>query len=150
MRKKDIVLIIVTVVLVLVLIAGFIYDRSSSLVERTTPLSISDTVKITDINKTGFMFLRNSYDARIQLDKSVSDSMIDVLADYYGVEGDFYDIATYDAKIKSKLGDEKIQPTPIEGSQIWILLAEKDGHNYVYMISMDDVDEVSLYIYYGR
>ena len=57
--KKDIVLIVITVIMLGVLIGGFIYDRTPALLDRTNYFLISedDNLRVSQIEKLKFFLI---------------------------------------------------------------------------------------------
>ena len=56
-KKSDVILICVSVILVIVLIGGVIYDRDSALLERTNYIVINgdDNLELVKMNTTSFL-----------------------------------------------------------------------------------------------
>ena len=54
--KKDLILVVVTVIMVIILVVGFIYDRNSALLERTNYFAITDdqNLELVKMNKVWF------------------------------------------------------------------------------------------------
>ena len=153
--KKDVILIVVTVILVIVLIVGFIYDRNSALIERTNlyDFAVDDNIEVVKMNKVGFLFARASYEAKLKIKNSDAEGYIISLATVYGGKGQMFDYEQYKKYEADVLSNVGIRPNPMQDSFIWVLgapLKENSTENIVYIISIEGVNEAYIYLYYSR
>ena len=153
--KKDTILIIVTVIMVIVLVIGFIYDRNSALLDRTNRLDITgdENLELVKINKVGFLYARAAYEAKVKIKNGAGDDYIIKIASLYGGAGRIFDYSQYKAYEAYVLASQSIKPNPREDSFIWVLgvpLKENTSENIVYIISLEGNDEAYIYLYYSR
>jgi len=155
-KKSDIILIVVTVILVIVLGVGFIYDRNEFLLERTNKFVVAgdENLKVIKMNKVGFLYARAAYEAKLQvLDGSWGDYVIKI-SNIYGGEGQMFDYAQYKQFEADTMDAVTIKPDPREDSFIWVLgvpLKENSSENIVYVMTMEGEDhKVFIYMYYSR
>ena len=154
-KKTDIILVVVTVILVLVLIGGFIYDRNSALLERTNYFAINgdDNLELVKMNKAGFLYMRAGYEAKIKIKDGNAENYIIRIAETYGGAGQMFDYTQYKEYETNVLNKVTLKPEPREDSFIWVLgvpLEEKSTKNIVYIVSIEGEGEAYLYLYYSR
>lgn len=154
-KKTDVVLVAVTVILVIVLAVGFIYDRNSALLDRTNfyPISEDENLQLEKINKVGFLYMRAGYEARVRIKDGKSDEYIIKLAEAYGGAGQVLDYDQYKKYEADVLSGCTIKPNPLQDSFIWILgapLEEKSTKNIVYIVTVEGPGEGYIYMYYSR
>lgn len=154
-NKKDIILIAVTIILVIVLVAGFIYDRNSAVIARTNYFAINgdDNLEIVKMNKYGFLFMRAGYEAKIRIKDNKADQYIVRIAETYGGAGQMFDYSQYKKYEAEVLDKVTLKPNPREDSFIWTLgvpLEENSTKNIVYMVSVEANGESYIYLYYSR
>ena len=154
-NKKDIILIAVTIILVIVLAAGFIYDRNSAVIARTNYFAINgdDNLEIVKMNKYGFLFMRAGYEAKIRIKDNKADQYIIRIAETYGGAGQMFDYDQYKKYETEVLDKVTLKPNPREDSFVWTLgvpLEENSTKNIVYMVSVEGNGESYIYLYYSR
>ena len=153
--KKDIILIFVTVILVIALIVGFIYDRNSAVLSRTNiyDVSIDENLELVKMKKVGFLYMRAAYEAKMKIKKGNAEDYIITLANVYGGLGQMLDYDQYKQYETDVLTNVSLKPNPIQGSFIWVLgtkLKENSNENIVYIISIEGEGEAYIYLYYSR
>jgi hypothetical protein len=153
--KKDVILIIVTVILVIVLIVGFIYDRNSAVLQRTNlyDVSVDDNLEVVKMNKVGFLYMRAAYEAKLKIKNGNAQDYIITLASVYGGMGQMFDYTQYKQYESEVLTNVSIKPNPMQDSFIWVLgapLKENSSENIVYIISLEGENEAYIYLYYSR
>ncbi len=153
--KKDLILVVITVILVGVLIGGFIYDRDSALLSRTNyfPISEDQNLEVVKMNKAGFLYMRAAYEAKIKIKDGRADNYIIEIAQTYGGEGRMFDYPQYkeyEADVLTKVG---LKPDPRTDSFIWVLgvpLNPNTSENIVYIVSIEGEGDAYIYLYYSR
>ena len=153
--KKDVILIVVTVILVIVLIVGFIYDRNSAVLQRTNlyDVSVDDNLEVVKMNKVGFLYMRAAYEAKLKIKNGNAQDYIITLASVYGGMGQMFDYTQYKQYESEVLTNVSIKPNPMQDSFIWVLgapLKENSSENIVYIISLEGENEAYIYLYYSR
>ena len=153
--KKDIILLAVTVILVIVLIVGFIYDRNSALLQRTNlyDVSVDENLEVVKMNKVGFLYARAAYEAKLKIKNGNAQDYIITLASVYGGLGQMFDYDQYKQYEADVLTNVSIKPNPMQDSFVWVLgapLKENSTENIVYIISIESEDEAYMYLYYSR
>ena len=153
--KKDIILVAVTVIMVIVLVVGFIYDRNSALLQRTNnyDFTIDKNLEVVKMNKVGFLYARASYEAKIKILDGMADNYIITLANVYGGNGQIFDYSQYKQYETDVLTNVSIKPNPRQDSFIWVLgtmLKPNSSENIVYIISLEGEGEAYIYLYYSR
>ena len=156
MKKTDIVLIVVTIILVIVLAGGFIYDRNSALLDRTSYYKISEdeNLEIVKMKKAGMLYMRAAYEAKIKVKNGAADDYVIALSQTYGgAQGQMFDYTQYKQYEADCLNGCTLLPTPRQDSFIWFLgvqLEEKSTKNVVYIISQENDGNTYIYMYYSR
>jgi hypothetical protein len=155
LKKRELILIIITVILVIVLGVGFYYDRTGALLDRTNAIEISQdpNLKLEKINKVGFLFARQSYEARFRIVNNKWDSYYNVISTAYGGGGGFCGIEGYKQYEEQALSKNSIKPNPKSDALIWILgskLGKDTNKNIVYIIDQENDGNSYLYVYYSR
>ena len=153
--KKDVILIVVTVILVIVLIVGFVYDRNSAVLQRTNlyDVSVDDNLEVVKMNKVGFLYMRAAYEAKLKIKNGNAQDYIITLASVYGGMGQMFDYTQYKQYESEVLTNVSIKPNPMQDSFIWVLgapLKENSSENIVYIISLEGENEAYIYLYYSR
>ena len=153
--KKEKILIAVTVILVIILGIGFYYDRNSALLDRTNRVAISTdaNLRLDKINKAGFLYMRQSYEARFRIVDNNTEKYFEILSKAYGAGGGFCAIDGYKEYETQALAKNTIKPKPKADAIIWIMGAPIDNktkQNVVYIIDTEGDGNAYLYIYYSR
>ena len=153
--KKDVILILVTVILVIVLIVGFIYDRNSALLSRTNiyDVSIDENLELVKMKKVGFLYMRAAYEAKMKIKKGNAEDYIVTLANVYGGTGQMFDSTQYKQYEANVLTNVTLRPQPQQDTFIWVLgskIKENSDENIVYIISLEGEGEAYIYLYYSR
>ena len=154
-KKSDIVLVVVTIIMVLVLIGGFIYDRNSALIGRTSyfPISSDDNLKIVKVEKAGFLYMRAYYEAKVEILDKNPDQYIIAIASTYESQGQIFDYEQYKEYEAKVLDSVTLKPNPREDSFVWVLavpLEENSGKSIVYIVSVEGTGDAYIYLYYSR
>ena len=154
-KKSDIVLVVVTIIMVLVLIGGFIYDRNSALIGRTSyfPISSDDNLKIVKVEKAGFLYMRAYYEAKVEILDKNPDQYIIGIASTYESQGQMFDYEQYKEYEAKVLDSVTLKPNPREDSFVWVLavpLEENSGKSIVYIVSVEGTGDAYIYLYYSR
>jgi hypothetical protein len=153
-KKSDVILICVSVILVIFLIGGFIYDRDSALLERTNYIVINgdDNLELVKMNKVGFLYVRAGYEAKLRVKDGLAAKYIVRIAETYGGEGELFDYDQYKEYEAKVLDRVTIKPNPRQDSFIWMLgvpLEENTSKNIVYIVTLEN-DGAYIYLYYSR
>ena len=153
-KKTDIILIGVTVILVIVLIGGFIYDRNSALLARTNYFAINgdDNLELVQMEKVGFLYMRAGYEAKLRIKDGLAAKYIVRIAETYGGEGELFDYSQYKEYETKVLDRVTIKPNPLQDSFVWMLgvpLEENSSKNIVYIVTLEN-DGAYIYLYYSR
>ena len=155
-KKSDIVLIVITVILICVLIGGFIYDRNTALLERTNYFAITadDNLELKEMKKVGFLYMRASYEAKLEVKNKEWSQYIIRISETYGGYGQMMDYTQYKQYEADALNSVSVLPHPREDSFIWVLgvpLSENTTENIVYVVTMEGEEHnVFIYLYYSR
>lgn len=155
LKKRELILIIITVILVIVLGVGFYYDRTSALLDRTNAVDISHdaNLKLEKMNKVGFLFERQSYEARFRILNNNWESYFYTISAAYGGGGGFCGIDAYKQFEGQTLTKVTIKPQPKSDAIIWILgskLGKDTEKNVVYILDQENDGNSYLYVYYSR
>lgn len=153
--KKEKILIAVTVILVIVLGVGFYYDRNSALIDRTNRVAISKdaNLRLEKINKAGFLYMRQSYEAKFRIMDNNWDYYFAAISAAYGAGGGVCGIDGYKEYESQALTKNTIKPQPKADAAIWIMGAPIDNktkQNVVYILDTEGDGNAYLYIYYSR
>ena len=153
--KKESILIVITIILVIILGIGFYYDRSSALIDRTNAVKFSQdsNLKLEKINKTGFLFARQSYEAKYRILDNKWDNYFGIISQAYGGGGGLCGIEGYKQFESQALTKVSLKPVPKADATMWILgskLGKDTAQNVVYVIDTEDDGNSYLYIYYSR
>lgn len=152
MSRKDFTLILVTIFMVILLIVGFIYDRTPALIERTTPIDMTDA-KIVESNKVGMIFYRRSYQVKIKINEAIANELLEDLAAYYNYGGYVLTNEDYQAQLYEDMSTERIHPYPGNLTSVWVLSMndpEKPNYQLTYIVDYENDDCMYLYIYFNR
>lgn len=156
MNKKDIVLIIITVALVLVLAGGFFYDRTGALLDRTNliPITSDENLEVSSIDKYGFLYYRVGYEAKLKIVDGYWEQYYMNICNAYGsLKGLFMDKEEFETYKQEVLDGHNMIPQPSEEAVIWIFGSTIDPHkkdNVVYIIDQEADGNAYLYIYFSR
>jgi len=156
LNRKEIILIIVTVALVIVMGCGFFYDRTGALLDRTNliPISSDENLEVEDVEKYGMLFYRVAYEARLKIvDGYWEQYYMDICDAYMSLKGLFMDKVEFEEYRDKVLTDQTIIPQPKEDAVIWVFGSTIDAaktDNVVYIIDQEDDGNAYLYIYYSR
>lgn len=152
MTKKELTLVVVTILMVILLVVGFIYDRTPALIERTTPINLSDA-DIREANKVGMMFYRRSYQVKIKIDMDSANHLIEDLTAYYGYGGYVLTSEDYMTQLYNDMQNEPIHPYPGNMTSVWVLSMndpQKNNYQLTYIIDYENDDSMYLFIYFNR
>lgn len=155
LSRKDIVLIVVTVILFLIMVGGFVYDRNEALLDRTNliPISKDENLEIVKMEKVGFLYSRSAYEAKIRINDGMWQQYIDVIYTYY--EGSGMIMMTQDFADYSNitLNEVNIKPAPSADSYVFIFgstIKASSRENVVYILDQEDDGSSYMYIYYSK
>ena len=154
-KKREVLLIAVTVILVIVMGIGFYYDRNSALIKRTNLVNLSEdpNLQLEKMNKAGFLFSRQYYEARFKVVDNNWEKYYDLLSKAYEAGGGFCGVEGYKLFEQEALQKATIKPNPKADGLIWILgstLGSDTTMNVVYVIAEENDGNSYLYIYYSR
>lgn len=152
MKKNEFILIIVAVILVIVLGIGFYMDNNKKLIKRTIDLEVTEDMEIISMEKRGFLLYRTGYSAKIKIDYDNDPELLfNAFKDTYHTEGLFL---TYDEYIKfagEVLDKERIKPTPLQDSLVYVLgVEDMNKQEVVYILDTEGAESAYLYIYFAR
>lgn len=155
MKKRETILIVVTVILVIILGIGFYYDRTSALLDRTNavPISSDPNLQLEKINKAGFLFARSAYEAKFKITNNDYENYINVLSIGYGGGGGYCGLDGYNQFAEKALAKASLKPQPKSDAVIWILgskLGNDTEQNVVYIIDQEADGKSYLFVYYSR
>jgi len=154
--KKEIVLIVVTIALVLVMAGGFFYDRTGALLDRTNliPITADENLEVKQIEKFGMLYYRVAYEAKLKIVDGYWEQYYMNICDTYGsLDGLFMDATDFETYKSEVLVDQTIIPAPAEDAVIWVFGSTIDPvktDNVVYIIDQEADGNAYLYIYYAR
>ena len=153
--KKEKYLIVITVILVLILAFGFYYDRNSALIDRTNHIAFSKdaNLKLEKINKAGFLYARQSYEAKFRILDNNWENYFNAISKEYGAGGGLCGIDGYKLFETEALSKNTIKPQPKADAMVWILgvpIDNKTKQNVVYITDTEGDGNSYLYIYYSR
>lgn len=155
MSKKEKILVTVTTVMVIIMIACFVYDRTPALMSRTLAYTLPEDTKLVDIDKHGFLFYRVAYEAKVEIDANNPEELLTLFVQAYGDSGRMLSMEEYttmtDYMFDNFYSYTKMHPSPAPGSYIWMQEADTaDGHHVLHFIDIEEGDRAYLYIYYVR
>jgi len=154
-KKREVILIAVTVILVIILGIGFYYDRNEALIDRTNLVKITEdsNLKLEKINKAGFLFARQYYEARFRIVDNQWERYFQSIGAAYGGGGGICGMEGYRQFEAQALAKSSLKPQPKADGLIWILgstLGSDTAQNVVYVIAEEVDGNAYLYIYYSR
>ena len=153
-----ILFIVLAILMVGVFIGGLVYDRNSSLLERTLDYEISDInpdAKLVDMKKHGSMFDRKQYEARIRFPNTADNARnaINKLVAIYKVPGGFLSYEEYQKFEDDVLDGYSMKPKPMSGAyeSVWIQGVETRGGHQIFHIMCEESEQYCyLYVYYSK
>ncbi len=149
--KKDTILIIVTIVLVIALAAGLFYDRNTAVFDRTLKIERTEDMKILHMYKSGIMFYRNSYQAQVQIPTSRLGDFVTLVMNSYDFEPELYNYEDFVEQFSDVFASATIRPNPDPQSQIVILRGtDSDGNTVTFVVSIEGESIAFVYIYFTR
>ncbi len=155
LSRKDVVLIVVTVILFLIMVGGFIYDNNGALLDRTNliPISKDENLEVVKMEKVGFLYSRSSYEAKIRIKDGMWQQYIDVIYTYYEGSGMIMMTPDFEDYKNITLNEVNIKPEPTEGSYVFIFgstIKASSRENVVYILDQEDDGNSYMYIYYSK
>ncbi len=151
MNKKDRNLIIVTVVLLLALIFGFVWDMNSFVLKRTLDVEITEEMSVERMRKFGMMFYRKAYEAKIHVDRSKAEQVLNYIASSVGVQPDVMDYDSFLKYADETFDKEIVKPNPIEGTEVVVIKSvTSDGDYATFMMDVESDNDAYIYIYFAR
>lgn len=155
MKKKEKILVAVTVIMLVILAVCVVYDRTPALMSRTLAYDLPEDTKVVDIDKHGFLFYRVAYEAKVEIDPNNPEEILTCFVQGYGDSGRMLSHEEFttmtDYMYENFYSYTNLHPTPSEGSYIWMQEADtEDGHHVLHFIDIEDEDHAYLYIYYVR
>ena len=155
LSRKDVVLIVVTVVLFLIMVGGFIYDRNEALLDRTNLISISadDNLEVVKMEKVGFLYSRSSYEAKIWIKNGSWQSYIDPIQNAYQGSGAIMLTPDFQNYSDITLNEVTLRPQPSADAYMFLFgstIKANSGENVFYVIDQEDDGNAYMYIYYSK
>ncbi|MCR5804032.1 MAG: hypothetical protein K6G47_07190 [Clostridia bacterium] len=150
MSKKDKILIVITAVLVLALIGGFIWDYNKFVLDRTLKVEITDDMEIISMKKVGILYYRKAYEARIRIHRDDAEELLNTLATTYNCEPEIMSYTDYQSFASSTFQKELVKPAPELNTEVAVIKATDEDHMVTFMIDVENSNDAFLYIYYYR
>lgn len=155
LSRKDIILIVVTIILFCVMIGGFVYDRNGALLDRTNliPISSDANLEVVKMEKVGFLYSRSAYEARILVKNGMWQSYIDTIQNAYAGSGMLMMASDFAVYSSTTLTDVTIKPSPSADSVVFIFgstIRVNSKENVVYILDQEDDGNGYMYIYYSK
>ncbi|MBO4425612.1 MAG: hypothetical protein IK128_03910 [Clostridiales bacterium] len=155
LSRKDIVLIVVTVILFLIMVGGFIFDRNEALLDRTNLISISndENLEVVKMEKVGFLYSRSSYEAKILVKDGMWQQYINTIQNAYNGSGMIMMTPDFASYSDITLNEVNIKPSPTDGTYVFIFgstIKESSRENVVYILDQEDDGNSYMYIYYSK
>lgn len=151
MSKKDKRLIVITIILVIVLIAGFIWDKNSYVLDRTLDTPISSDMEIKSVKKFGFMFYRKAYQAKIAISPDIAQAKLDEIALTVKEPPEVLSYDEFQKYKEESFNKELLIPNPMLGTEVAIIKSVTSKNDYAtYMIDIESDTEAYIYIYFAR
>ena len=151
MKKKEKILVVITIVLIGLLIWGFIYDRDSAVLERTIPDIVnSDDIELVTMKKYGMMLHRVAYEAKFTITEGHEpDEVWARLSSNYDFSGSWLSYEEFQGFADENLKSYSYIPKPAAGSGAYVMAIEdSEGHHVCQVMDIENGDDVYLYIYY--
>ena len=154
MTRKEKILIVVTVVLVLVMIGGFIFDMNKFVLARTNlyDFGSDENIEVVSMEKYGFLYYRTAYEAKLLVKDGYWDPYVLQLENDYSASGEFMDYEEYSEYAETALANVSVKPNPAELAIIWLFgstIKEDSNANVVYIIDQEDDGYAYIYVYYS-
>ena len=153
MNKKDKILIVVTVILLIVLAFGFVWDSNSLMLKRTLDIEISEDegMDVISVKKYGMLLYRKAYEARIKVDRDGLEHQLYHIIDAYGTEPVVYSYEEYAKFAEETFKGELLKPSPEAGTEVAVVKTFSENGDYVtFMLDVENETDGFLYIYYSR
>lgn len=155
MKKKEKILVAVTVIMVLVLAVCAYFDRTSALMGRTLAYELPADTKVVDIDKHGFLFYRVGYEAKVEINPENPEEILDLFTTCYGNTGEQLSYSDFEATANYMFENfysyVSLKPQPLPGTGIWMQDSDTaDGHHILHFIDLEEGNHAYLYIYYVR
>lgn len=148
--KKDKILVVVTIVLLLVLAASFVWDRNTFVLQRTLKIEMTDDMELISMSKYGVMFYRKAYQARIRIDRDIAEQKLDMIVNTYGTDPEIMDYDSYKEFADKTFQKEILRPAPLVGTEVAVIKALDGEHQVTFMIDVENDTDAFIYVYYHR
>ncbi len=155
--KRERTMVIATIVLAIILLISAIYDRNSALLKRTLAYELPEGAKIVKVEKHGFAFYRVGYEAKIAVDPSRPEAVLQCFVDGYDFSGSMMSESEFQEVYDYLFGEDgqfdyvNLKPSPATGSRVWMCeVITEDEHTIVQFLDIESGDQAYLYIYYVR
>ena len=152
MSTRDKVMIAITVLLVGIMVAGFIYDRTPALIDRTNPYAFSDdkNLKVIATEKKGIIFKRVYYEVKMEILDGSWETYFTMFGDEFGAPGTLMSEAEYKNYEKISLAKASLKPVPEANGVVWLTGMEYEDYSLVYITDRESDGRAYFYIYYSR
>ena len=155
LSRKDVVLIVVTIVLFLIMVGGFVYDRNGALLDRTNliPISTDENLEIVKVEKVGFLYSRSSYEAKIRIKNGMWQAYIDLIQNAYDGSGMLMMAPDFQNYSDITLNEVTMKPQPSADAFMFIFgstIKVNSQETVVYILDQEDDGCAYMYIYYSR
>lgn len=151
MSKKDKRLIVITIIMIIVLVIGFVWDKNDFVLERTLDTHLSSEMEIKSMKKYGFMFWRKAYQAKILISPLDAQSTLTNLAYTLEVQPEVLSYDEFQKYKEESFEREVLVPEPINGTEVAIIKSVTSNGDYAtYMIDIESDTEAYIYIYFAR
>ncbi|MBR6879748.1 MAG: hypothetical protein IKN14_01530 [Clostridiales bacterium] len=151
MSKRDLTLIMITILLVAGMVIMLFTDRNSAVLERTLDYDLPVSSEIVEMKKHGSLFSRSSYEAKITLSIDAPEQLQSTIIKTYGVDGTYISQDEFETMKNDIFEGMTIIPSPQIHTTMWLQnVKTKDGHKITHIMCAEDDSHAYLYIYYNR
>jgi len=152
MSKRDIIMIVITVILVGVMAAGFIYDRTPALIDRTNPYEFSEdkNLKVIATEKKGITFRRVYYEVKMQILDNYWEQYYAMFGELYNTPGKLMSDVEFNEYSKTSFQNASLKPVPSADSIVWLNGLDYEDYSLIYVTDKEDDGNTYFYIYYAR
>lgn len=150
MSKKDKILIVVTVVLLVALVGGFVWDYNKFVLKRTLKIEITEDMDIISMKKVGILYYRRAYETRIRIPRDNAENVLNDISQAYECEADVMPYNDYLTFAQQTFQKELVQPAPEANTEVAVIQATDGDHLVTFMIDVENSNDAFVYIYYYR
>lgn len=149
--KKDLGIVIAVVLIIVILLSSFLYNRPANVFSRTIAYDLPEEAEIVETRRYGVLYYTRAYQMKIKISHEEPEQYLNLVLDTYDDVGRFMSYEEYQEFANNVFVSRDIVPVVEPNTTVYVSILEfTDGVKLMHIVASANQSDAYMYVYWSK